>query len=312
VSRRILRTNNILAAGLMVLVIAAQALGASPSTAPTDSQVAAVVGTDEIRIEHVQRNMPQIPADAPKQAVERLRRAVLDRLIESALISRFLDSLPCSEEELASARERARRRLEGSVAPEDMDKALEKYGFTDTVLRRQATFSRLREDAASKQKSMELALAHPAYFNGSRVRASHILIGADRFAASTEEKLQAKKRMEEIAAQIERGEVSFEDAARKYSACPSSAKGGDLGRFSFDDMAVPFSEAAFSLEVGKTSGVVETRFGYHIIKTTERVEADTTPNQQWIDKASFLLAQKMQARIVREALATIPVQVLMK
>ena len=62
---------------------------------------------------------------------------------------------------------------------------------------------------------------------------------------------------------------AFSDLARTYSECPSSADGGDLGRFSFDQMAAAFSEAAFDLEVGQTSAPVHTEFGVHLIRRTE-------------------------------------------
>ena len=55
---------------------------------------------------------------------------------------------------------------------------------------------------------------------------------------------------------------------QKHSDGPSSTKGGDLGKFKFEVMAKPFSEAAFSLDVGSVSEVVETDFGFHVIKRT--------------------------------------------
>ena len=72
----------------------------------------------------------------------------------------------------------------------------------------------------------------------------------------------------ELIERIQDGE-SFSDIAQTYSACPSSMEGGDLGRFGRGQMHSKFEAAAFALEVGELSGVVETPFGFHIIKRTE-------------------------------------------
>ena len=102
------------------------------------------------------------------------------------------------------------------------------------------------------------------------IRASHILIshnGAPRTGA-TRTQDEAKALAEEIQGKLESGE-SFEELATAYSDCPSSQKGGDLGFFPKGQMVKPFEEAAFGLEAGDVSGIVETQFGYHIISRTQ-------------------------------------------
>ncbi|MDI9494998.1 MAG: peptidylprolyl isomerase [Bacillota bacterium] len=93
------------------------------------------------------------------------------------------------------------------------------------------------------------------------VEASHILV-------ETEEK--ADMVLEEL-----RGGLSFEDAAMKYSSCPSNQSGGALGQFGKGRMVKEFEDAVFSMEVGEISSPVKTQFGYHIIKLTDHTPART-------------------------------------
>ena len=76
----------------------------------------------------------------------------------------------------------------------------------------------------------------------------------------------------EILKEINEG-LSFEEAASKYSTCPSKENGGDLGEFTKGKMVPEFEEAAFSIEEGKVSNPVKTQFGYHLIKVKYKKEA---------------------------------------
>ena len=99
------------------------------------------------------------------------------------------------------------------------------------------------------------------YFNPNidvrEVRASHILV------SSRKEALQLKK-------EIKNGEITFEDAAMQYSQCPSGRRGGDLGYFNRKQMVQSFADTAFDLKIGEISDPVGTKFGWHIIKTTDK------------------------------------------
>ena len=105
------------------------------------------------------------------------------------------------------------------------------------------------------------------------ISASHILIsykGADRADSKiTRSKQTAGKEAERIRGLITNGGKDFADMAKKHSDGPSGPKGGDLGSFKFEMMAQPFSEAAFDLNIDEVSEVVETGFGFHIIKRTQ-------------------------------------------
>lgn len=97
---------------------------------------------------------------------------------------------------------------------------------------------------------------------GESVNASHILVDSEDKA-------------NEILAKINAGEISFEDAARENSSCPSKDNGGNLGEFTRGQMVPEFDEAVFSMEAGTVSAPVKTQFGYHLIKLISKSKAST-------------------------------------
>ncbi len=98
---------------------------------------------------------------------------------------------------------------------------------------------------------------------------AHILLqykGSMRAPATvTRTKEEAKAEIEELLKKIKSGS-DFAELARQYSDCPSKRNGGNLGKFTRGAMAKPFEDAAFKLKKDQISGIVETEFGYHIIK----------------------------------------------
>ncbi|MEI7465956.1 MAG: SurA N-terminal domain-containing protein [Burkholderiales bacterium] len=105
-------------------------------------------------------------------------------------------------------------------------------------------------------------------------RASHILIAADK-ALPVAERAKARAKAEALLVEISRHAEVFAELARKNSQDPGSAvNGGDLDFFGRGAMVKPFEDAAYGLKVGETSGVVETDFGYHIIRVTDKRGGD--------------------------------------
>lgn len=94
---------------------------------------------------------------------------------------------------------------------------------------------------------------------GEKVSASHILVDSEEKA-------------NEILKKINDKEISFEDAARAESSCPSKENGGNLGEFTRGQMVPEFDEACFSMNVGEIKGPVKTQFGYHLIKLNSKKE----------------------------------------
>ena len=121
------------------------------------------------------------------------------------------------------------------------------------------------------------------FMKGETVNASHILVESEETAY-------------EILASINSGAISFEDAAREYSSCPSKENGGSLGDFERGQMVPEFDKAVFEMQVGEiTSTPVKTQFGYHLIKLNSKSEKTVTPLDEIKDRLeSVLLEQKRQ------------------
>ena len=111
-------------------------------------------------------------------------------------------------------------------------------------------------------------------------RAAHILIAAAADAPAAE-KAKAKAKAEELLAELKKNPGAFADLARKNSQDPGSAeKGGDLDLVTRGAMVKPFEDALFALKKGETSNVVETEFGYHIIRLEDIKPAVVQPFEQ--------------------------------
>ena len=108
----------------------------------------------------------------------------------------------------------------------------------------------------------------PRFRQEDSVHASHILIRTTE-QADAAAKAKAKTQADDLLAQLKKG-ADFADLAKKHSQDPGSApNGGDLGFFGKGQMVPAFEQAAFGLKPGQTSGVVETPFGYHVIRVSE-------------------------------------------
>jgi len=107
-----------------------------------------------------------------------------------------------------------------------------------------------------------------AFKRPETVRARHILAKVDEDADEATRKAARDKIVKAREKALAGGD--FAELAKEMSDCPSSERGGDLGFFAYPQMVQPFSEAAFSMQPGGISEVVETEFGYHVIKVEER------------------------------------------
>lgn len=136
----------------------------------------------------------------------------------------------------------------------------------DTLLTNYAAEKVLSKVTVTDAEVKEYYEAHKAEFIAPEtVNASHILVDSEEKA-------------NEICKDIKDGKITFEDAAKEYSSCPSKNNGGNLGDFGRGQMVPEFDTAVFSMSVGEiTDTPVKTQFGYHLIKLNSKKEASEMP-----------------------------------
>lgn len=116
------------------------------------------------------------------------------------------------------------------------------------------------------------------------VSASHILVDSEELAL-------------EILKKIESGELSFADAAKEYSSCPSKENGGSLGEFGRGQMVPEFDSKVFEMTPGEiTKEPVKTQFGYHLIKLDAKSEAREIPYAEIKDRLKDVVLQEKQKK----------------
>ncbi|EOR25168.1 peptidyl-prolyl cis-trans isomerase domain-containing protein [Clostridium sartagoforme AAU1] len=122
-----------------------------------------------------------------------------------------------------------------------------------------------------------------AFIQQPTISAKHILV-------------DSKELCDKIKNEITLNEITFEDAAIKYSTCPSKEQGGNLGSFGRGMMVPEFEDAAFNLEINVVSDPVQTQFGYHLIKVEDKNEGKEMLFEEVKEQIVNTLLQDMQQR----------------
>lgn len=245
-----------------------------------------VISVNEKEITHgeimqgVQMNMMQISQRVPPQQLAQMAgqmyRNVADTLVANLLLTQAAETsgLAVSDEDLAKeVASIAANAPEGTSLKDVL--AQNKIDFDEWKddLRKQMLVRKLVEEKTAdipEATAAEIATFYETNADEFKVpetvTASHILL-AFTPEDTDETKAQKKEEIEKIRADILAG-GDFAAIAAEKSDCPSKARGGDLGTFARGQMVPEFEEAAFTQETGTVGEVVETQFGYHLIKTT--------------------------------------------
>jgi peptidyl-prolyl cis-trans isomerase D len=224
-----------------------------------------------VRDDLVRQTLLQAVADSallPNVVLERLIRISEEQRAVRELRFRpedFADRVKVSDEAIAAYYEANRREFE---TPESVKAEYVVLTLDDVAARIAAPEAELK--AYYEQNKA-------AYGQPEERRASHILITAGE-GGSASDKAGARRKAEELLARLRQNPGDFAKLAREFSKDPgSAAKGGDLGFFGRNMMVKPFEDAAFKLRPGEISDIVETDFGFHIIRVDEVKPATYKP-----------------------------------
>lgn len=229
-----------------------------------------------------------------RKEVEEFYRAYQDSLPqvnESVKISHILVNVEPSEASTEAARKKAEEVLARLKKGEDFTELARQYSDDPSAARggdlgimQRGDLVREFEEVAFNLEPGEISDIVQTRFGlhiiklnqkmGEKINASHILFRLD---TSPEDEQATIEKLEQLKQRIQAGEITFAEAADKYSKDPSTvSKGGDLGWFELDQFQEEaFRNAVVDLQVGEISEPIKTKFGYHLIKLDDRKEQRT-------------------------------------
>lgn len=207
-----------------------------------------------------------------------VKKDLLESLINRELIYQesLRQKISAKESEVAEEYDRLKKRFPGEA---EFHQALQRMNISEAEIKNQIRQELGLKDFIDKNFSQKISVPepevrlyydrHPDFFKQpEKVRASHILIKVDPQADSSQ-KAQARQQLERVQQKLAAGE-DFGELAKAFSQGPSSSRNGDLGYFGRGQMVKPFEDAAFALKAGEVSTIVETHFGYHLIKVFDK------------------------------------------
>ena len=264
---------------------------------PEENVVLAVIDGENIMSDDALKAMgPQLQymkmqMDATKFA--EVKQNIFDNYVAQTIAKKLLLTKATSEGIVVSPEKVTATidEIKASVpAGQDFDAAMAQAGMTEEKLKAEISDSLIIEQLVGPIMTNDFDLTEEQYTTfvaenkdklvlPPSVQASHILITVAK-EDTPEVKAEKKAKIEALKKQINEG-VDFAKLAEENSDCPSGKRaGGDLGKFSTGQMVPEFETVAYELKDGEVSDIVETQFGYHIIKKTATFDAGLPPKAE--------------------------------
>ncbi len=239
----------------------------------------------------VERMKQQLTEDQIAEYKPRMHKRIVQDMVMQKLLTNKVkqNGITVTEEEFKA--ELDKQLKSQNMTEEDFKALLEAYGRSfeeqkQQIMNGMAVKKMIEQQMAGTVKDANDRQIREFYDKNLRmyttpeqVKASHILIGTSSNEPNSDPntvKEAAKAKALELLEKVRNGE-DFAELAKQYSSCPSGKNGGDLGFFGKGQMVPEFEKAAFDLKVGQVSDVVETKFGYHIIKLTDHKDESVKP-----------------------------------
>ncbi len=281
-------------------------IATQPAVQPEIDKVAATVnggtiGEKELgkRVSVAMRQVAAKLASLPPAYAARVQDQLRQQVLENLVIERLLDeqvkaaNIQISDADLLAEMKKTGEQQQPPITLEQFQKIVEAQGgnFADVKAEFRKGMAYRKVAAAQWEGKINVTDADAKQYYDAhtkdfetpeQVRASHILISSkpkDPNGDPNQAKTVAKTKIDGLLKQVKEG-GDFAELAKKNSDCPSSANGGDLGLFGRGQMVKPFEDVAFTLKPNDISDIVETEFGYHIIKVTEHKDAGTVPFEE--------------------------------
>lgn len=253
----------------------------------------------------------RISQPATQEAMQQASRTALEQLVSAELLYQAAGQMEIKDLDRQVAQKLAQTRAT-KKNEQEFQKTLKEMGLTlqnlQELIRKDVVISNFVEKNVVPRATVTEAEAKRFYdankdqFQlGEMVRASHILIGITENAGA-QEKEKAREKAQVVLKRVKEGE-NFGVLAGAYSDCPSKVRGGDLGPFGKGKMDPAFEKAAFALKPGKISDVVETRFGYHIIKVAEKKGSRAESFEMTKERIQAYLQKEKTLKLVSDLVA---------
>jgi len=265
-----------------------------------------------LRMRQLSGQLANLPPQFAGQVQKQIRQRVLDNLITERLLNEQVAAadVQVTDADIIAEIEKKGAEQNPPVTLEDFKARVQAQGGNFEQIkeefRKGMAYQKIMEGQwgdkvnVTDEDAQAYYDGHPKEFeNAEQIRASHILIkpdATDPNADPNETMALAKAEADKLLKQVKEG-GDFAALAKEHSDCPSSARGGDLGFFARGAMVKPFEDVAFTMEPNDISDVVETKFGYHIIKVTDHKDPNAVPFEQ--AKANIV------AKLVNEKKSTI-------
>jgi peptidyl-prolyl cis-trans isomerase SurA len=282
---------------LLFLIAAALPLGAAERVLNT---VAVIVNNDFVTLYDVKKEIaPDAPDAVSDRQIAERKKEVIDKLVADLLVRQEIKkrNIIVGETELDRAIENVA--AQNRISIDKLKEEITAQGFTwdkyrNDILKKQLEMLSLKRDIAVATLDVDetnLRDLYTRHFTGGVLyTASHIVLRVEGASADAD----AYDRISEAHRAITAGELTFEEAAQRWSEDASAKNGGKLPSFRFSEMDSKFSEEVASLDPGKMSRPFRTRFGWHIARL-DNVEKTEVPKYDDVkDKLRYLYYQMNQ------------------